>query len=126
VLVRCFAARAAEALGRLDSLANSRTLSRSVKHLDQVTIAHLPGHESVRGDLAVKCPGEVQVNRSLDTAVFPDHRETSMPPFRQARPDPGLSTDMMSTFALGQMQVRRSGYGAMQLADPSASRKIAS
>jgi len=27
---------------------------------------------------------------------------------------------MMSTFALGQMQVRRSGYGAMQLAGPFA------
>jgi pyridoxine 4-dehydrogenase len=26
----------------------------------------------------------------------------------------------MSTFALGQMQVRRSGYGAMQLAGPYA------
>jgi hypothetical protein len=26
----------------------------------------------------------------------------------------------MSTFALGQMQVRRSGYGAMQLAGPFA------
>jgi pyridoxine 4-dehydrogenase len=27
---------------------------------------------------------------------------------------------MMSTFALGQMQLRRSGYGAMQLASPYA------
>jgi pyridoxine 4-dehydrogenase len=27
---------------------------------------------------------------------------------------------MMSTFALGQMLVRRSGYGAMQLAGPYA------
>jgi pyridoxine 4-dehydrogenase len=43
-----------------------------------------------------------------------------MPPFRQARPDPGLRADMMSTFALGPMQVRRSGYGAMQLAGPFA------
>jgi hypothetical protein len=44
-----------------------------------------------------------------------------MPPFRQARrvgPSPGA--DMMSTFALGSMQVRRSGYGAMQLAGPCA------
>ena len=44
-----------------------------------------------------------------------------MPPFRQARragPDPRVGT--MSTFALGQMQVRRSGYGAMQLAGPYA------
>jgi pyridoxine 4-dehydrogenase len=31
-----------------------------------------------------------------------------MPPFRQA--------NVRSTFALGQMRVRRSGYGAMQLA----------
>jgi pyridoxine 4-dehydrogenase len=43
-----------------------------------------------------------------------------MRPFRQARPDPGLRADMMSTFALGPMQVRRSGYGAMQLAGPFA------
>ena len=33
-------------------------------------------------------------------------------------PTPG--TDMMSTFALGHVQVRRSGYGAMQLAGPYA------
>jgi pyridoxine 4-dehydrogenase len=40
-----------------------------------------------------------------------------MPSFRQARgADSSLETDMMSTFALGQMLVRRSGYGAMQLA----------
>jgi aryl-alcohol dehydrogenase-like predicted oxidoreductase len=44
-----------------------------------------------------------------------------MPPFRQARrtrssPRAGV----MSTFALGQMRVRRSGYGAMQLAGPFA------
>jgi pyridoxine 4-dehydrogenase len=31
-----------------------------------------------------------------------------------------VSLDMMSTFALGQLQVRRSGYGAMQLAGPFA------
>src|SRR6202167_35538 len=37
-----------------------------------------------------------------------------MPPFREA------SADTMSTFALGPMQVRRSGYGAMQLAGPFA------
>src|ERR1700719_3850051 len=43
-----------------------------------------------------------------------------MPPFRPARPDPGLRADMMSTFALGPVQVRRSGYGAMQLAGPFA------
>ena len=40
-----------------------------------------------------------------------------MPSFRQARgADSSLEADMMSTFALGQMLVRRSGYGAMQLA----------
>ncbi len=40
-----------------------------------------------------------------------------MPPFRQAR-RAGSSprADMMSTFALGHMQIRRSGYGARQLA----------
>jgi pyridoxine 4-dehydrogenase len=39
-----------------------------------------------------------------------------MPPSHQAhRARLSLSTDMMSTFALGQMQIRRSGYGAMQL-----------
>jgi pyridoxine 4-dehydrogenase len=39
-----------------------------------------------------------------------------MPPSHQAhRAGLSLSTDMMSTFALGQMQIRRSGYGAMQL-----------
>jgi aryl-alcohol dehydrogenase-like predicted oxidoreductase len=44
-----------------------------------------------------------------------------MPSFRQARgADSSLEADMMSTFALGQMQVRRSGYGAMQLAGPFA------
>jgi hypothetical protein len=31
------------------------------------------------------------------------------------------SADMMSTFALDQMRVRRSGYGAMQIAGPLAS-----
>jgi hypothetical protein len=41
---------------------------------------------------------------------------------RPVRPaaGPSLRTDMMSSFALGQMQVRRSGYGAMQLAGPYA------
>jgi aryl-alcohol dehydrogenase-like predicted oxidoreductase len=44
-----------------------------------------------------------------------------MPSFRQARgADSSLEADMMSTFALGQLQVRRSGYGAMQLAGPFA------
>jgi hypothetical protein len=44
-----------------------------------------------------------------------------MPPFRQARrAGPGPRAGTMSTFALGQMQVRRSGYGAMQLAGPYA------
>ena len=44
-----------------------------------------------------------------------------MPPFRQARragSSPGAG--LMSTFALGHMQIRRSGYGAMQLAGPFA------
>jgi aryl-alcohol dehydrogenase-like predicted oxidoreductase len=44
-----------------------------------------------------------------------------MPLFRQARgADSSLEADMMSTFALGHMLVRRSGYGAMQLAGPYA------
>ena len=44
-----------------------------------------------------------------------------MPSFRQARgAGSSLEADMMSTFALGQMLVRRSGYGAMQLAGPYA------
>src|ERR1039457_2648131 len=48
-------------------------------------------------------------------------REISMPSFRQARgAGSSLEADMMSTFALGQMLVRRSGYGAMQLAGPYA------
>ena len=44
-----------------------------------------------------------------------------MPPFRQARrtrSSPRAGT--MSTFALGPTQVRRSRYGAMQLAGPYA------
>ena len=57
----------------------------------------------------------------MSTAVFPDHREITIPPFRQARRvGPGPRAGTMSTFALGQMQVRRSGYGAMQLAGPYA------
>ena len=44
-----------------------------------------------------------------------------MPPFGQARrADSNPRVGMMSTSALGQMQVRRSGYGAMQLAGPFA------
>ncbi len=44
-----------------------------------------------------------------------------MPPFRQpGRVGPGPRAGTMSTFVLGQMQVRRSGYGAMQLAGPYA------
>ncbi len=44
-----------------------------------------------------------------------------MPESRQRRrADSSLSADMMSTFALGRLQVRRSGYGAMQLAGPFA------
>ena len=44
-----------------------------------------------------------------------------MPSFRQARgADSCLESDMMSTFALGRMLVRRPGYGAMQLASPCA------
>src|SRR4249919_1076824 len=47
-------------------------------------------------------------------------REISMPPFQARGSDSSLEADMMSTFALGQMLVRRSGYGAMQLAGPYA------
>ena len=44
-----------------------------------------------------------------------------MPPLPHGRPsDSSPSSDTMSTFALGQIQVRRSGYGAMQLAGPFA------
>jgi diketogulonate reductase-like aldo/keto reductase len=44
-----------------------------------------------------------------------------MPPFRQARlAGPSTRAGTMSTFTLGHVQVRRSGYGAMQLADPYA------
>jgi pyridoxine 4-dehydrogenase len=44
-----------------------------------------------------------------------------MPPFLQAcRAGPSPRADMTSTFALGPMRVRRSGYGAMQLAGPFA------
>ena len=44
-----------------------------------------------------------------------------MPPFLQGRrADPSPRADVMSTFALGPMRVRRSGYGAMQLAGPFA------
>jgi Aldo/keto reductase family len=92
-----------------------------VNHLDQVTIAHQPGHETAKADLVVKYRREVQVTTSLNTAVFPHYREICVPPFRQARrPASSLRADMMSTFALGPMQVRRSGYGAMQLAGPYA------
>jgi predicted aldo/keto reductase-like oxidoreductase len=51
----------------------------------------------------------------------PDHGLMDPAPSRQARgAGPSPRTDMMSTFALGRMQVRRSGYGAMQLAGPYA------
>jgi pyridoxine 4-dehydrogenase len=44
-----------------------------------------------------------------------------MPPFRQARlAGPSTRAGTMSTFTFGHVQVRRSGYGAMQLADPYA------
>ena len=44
-----------------------------------------------------------------------------MPPFPLGRPaDSSPRADTMSTFALGRMPVRRSGYGAMQLAGPFA------
>ena len=44
-----------------------------------------------------------------------------MPPFGQdRRTDSSPRVGMMSTSALGQRQVRRSGYGAMQLAGPFA------
>ena len=44
-----------------------------------------------------------------------------MPSSRQARGvGSSPSADMMSTFALGQMRVRWSGYGAMQIAGPLA------
>src|SRR6201985_1991262 len=47
-------------------------------------------------------------------------REISMPPFQARGSDSSLEANMMSTFALGHMLVRRSGYGAMQLAGRSA------
>jgi pyridoxine 4-dehydrogenase len=44
-----------------------------------------------------------------------------MPPFLQGRrADPSPRPSAMSTFAPGPMRVRRSGYGAMQLAGPFA------
>ena len=44
------------------------------------------------------------------------------PPARDHEPmdDPSSRAAMTSTFALGSRQVRRSGYGAMQLAGPFA------
>src|SRR6266581_9532086 len=39
---------------------------------------------------------------------------------RTAMTSPTPGTDMMSTFPLGHVPVRRSGYGAMQLAGPYA------
>ena len=42
----------------------------------------------------------------------------SLPPGRPADANPDAAT--MSTFALGQIHIRRSGYGAMQLAGPFA------
>src|ERR1039457_4114839 len=48
-------------------------------------------------------------------------REIPMSSFRQARgAGSSLEAGMMSTFELGQMLVRRSGSGAMQLAGPYA------
>jgi hypothetical protein len=44
-----------------------------------------------------------------------------MPPVPHGRPiDASPRPDTMSTFALGEIRVRRSGYGAMQLAGPFA------
>src|SRR6478735_69771 len=57
----------------------------------------------------------------VNAAVFPGHQELSMPLFRQARlAGPSTRAGTMSTFTLGHVQVRRSGYGAMQLAGPYA------
>jgi pyridoxine 4-dehydrogenase len=56
-----------------------------------------------------------------DTAVFPDHREIRMPSFPSGPPrGPVPPAGLMSAFALGPVRVRRSGYGAMQLAGPYA------
>src|SRR5260370_36568010 len=71
-----------------------------------MTIAHRPSQENAEGDLAIK---------------YSLTREISMPSFRQARgADSSLEADMMSTFGLGQMLVRRSGHGAMHFAGPYA------
>jgi hypothetical protein len=77
-----------------------------VNHLVQMRIAYRPSQKNAEGDLAVKysLPGRSQCDRFA----------------RPVAPDSSLEADMMSTFGLGQMLVRRSGYGAMQLAGPRA------
>ena len=94
---------------------------RPANHPDQATIAHRPGHKTAKAIWGVNSRPGIHTTDPVNTAVFPDHREIPMPPFRQpGTAAPGPSADRRSTFALGQMQVRRSGYGAMQLVGPYA------
>jgi hypothetical protein len=94
--------------------------SRSVNHLDQVTIAHQPGHKTTKRDLAVKYRRGIQVTGSREHRCVPRPPGAVHAAVPQARADSSPRADMMSTFALGHMLVRRSGYGAMQLAGPYA------
>jgi len=89
-----------------------------VNHLGQVTTAHRLVIRPQKTIWPLSTDAESKPD-PVNTAVFPGHQELSMPPFRQARlAGPGTRASTMST--LGHVQVRRSGYGAMQLADPYA------
>src|SRR5207344_2628328 len=93
---------------------------RPVNHLGQVTTAHRPGQRLQKAIWPLSTDAESKP-RSRERRRVPRPPELSMPPFRQARlAGPSMRAGTMSTFTLGHVQVRRSGYGAMQLADPYA------
>ena len=92
-----------------------------MNHLGQVTIAHLPGHKPAKGDLGVKHRRGIQVTRSRE------HRCVTRPPGAvyaavSSGPPHPLEPEGRHDVNLRPepTQVRRSGYGAMQLAGPYA------
>src|SRR5258708_20706214 len=94
--------------------------SRSVNPLDLVTIAHQPGHKTAKRDPAVKYRRGIQVTGSREPRCVPRPPGDVYAAVPQARADSSPRADMMSTFPPGHMQIRRSGYGAVQLAGPYA------
>src|SRR5258708_40283785 len=92
--------------------------SRSVNPLDQVTIAHQPGHKTAKRDPAVKYRRGIQVTGSREHRCVPRPPGEVYAAVPQPRAAPTPRTDMTSAFQPCPLQIRRPAHTAEQLRGP--------